>query len=76
MIIEQSDLFKGLSSEIINEIAENMAEEVYSKGAFVIKEKHPAEHFYILREGRIRLSVGEKSRITHSLCKPGQTFGW
>ncbi len=53
-----------------------MIEEFHPKEALIIKEKHPAEHFYVLKEGRIRLSVGEKGRITHSLCKPGQTFGW
>lgn len=76
MIIEESDLFEGLSSEIINEIGRNMIEEFYGKGSFVFKERRLAEHFYILREGKIRLSVGEKGRITHLVSNPGEAFGW
>jgi len=35
MIIEESDLFKGLNPDIINQIAENMIEEFYGKGSFI-----------------------------------------
>lgn len=76
MIIQESELFKDLSPEIINEISENMIEEFYGKGSFVFKERYLAEHFYILEEGTVRLSVGEKGRITHLISKPGETFGW
>ena len=76
MIIEESELFKGLGPEIINELAESMIEEFYGKGSFVFKQRYLAEHFYILQEGKIRLSVGEKGRITHLVSNPGQAFGW
>jgi CRP-like cAMP-binding protein len=76
MIIEQSDLFKGLSPEVINEIGKNMIKESHGKGSFIIDETHVAEHFYILEEGEIRLSVGEKGRITHLISNAGETFGW
>jgi len=76
MIIEESDLFKGLNPEIINEIAETMIEEFYRKGSSIFKESYLAEHFYILEEGKIRLSVGEHGRITHLVSHPGETFGW
>lgn len=76
MIIEESDLFKGLNPEIISHIAENMIEEFYSKGSFIFKETYLAEHFYILEEGEIRLSVGEQGRVTHLVSNPGEAFGW
>ena len=76
MIIQESELFKGLSPEIIDEISRNMIGEFYGKGSFVFKESHLAEHFYILEEGEVRLSVGEKGRITHLISNPGETFGW
>jgi len=76
MIIQESELFKGLSPEIINEIAENMIEEFYGKGSFIFKDTYLAEHFYILEQGKIRLSVGQKGRMTHLISNPGETFGW
>jgi CRP-like cAMP-binding protein len=76
MIIQESDLFKGLSPEIINEIANIMTEESYHKGDFIFTAESPAEHFYILEEGQIRLNVGEEGRITHVVNHPGEAFGW
>ncbi|MBW2055959.1 MAG: cyclic nucleotide-binding domain-containing protein [Deltaproteobacteria bacterium] len=76
MIIQESELFRDLGPEVINEIAESMVEEFYGKGSFIFKETYLAEHFYILEEGKIRLSVGEKGRITHLISNPGETLGW
>lgn len=76
MIIEESDLFRGLNPEIIHSLAESMIEEFYGKGSFIFKETYLAEHFYILEEGRVRLTVGEEGRITHLVSNPGETFGW
>jgi signal-transduction protein with cAMP-binding, CBS, and nucleotidyltransferase domain len=76
MFIQEADLFKGLSQQTINEIGNNMVEESYDKGDLVIKEGDPAEHFFILQEGEIRLSVGEKGRITYMICDSGEAFGW
>lgn len=76
MIIQESEVFKGLSPEVTNEIAENMIEEFYGKGSFIFKDTYLAEHFYILEEGEIRLSVGKRGRITHLISNPGETLGW
>ena len=76
MIIQESELFRGLSPEMIGEIADVMIEEFYGKGSFIFKDSHLAEHFYILEEGEVRLSVGEKGRISHLISNPGETFGW
>jgi CRP-like cAMP-binding protein len=76
MIIEESDLFQGLGPEIIHEIGKNTIQESHEKGSFIIKERQVAEHLYVLEEGEIRLSVGEKGRITHLISNAGETFGW
>jgi CRP-like cAMP-binding protein len=76
MIIQESDLFKGLGPGVIDEIAQNMVEEFYTKGSYIFKDKHLAENFYILEEGQIRLSVGEQGRLTHLISDAGEAFGW
>jgi CRP-like cAMP-binding protein len=76
MIIQESEIFKGLSPEIIGELSEQMIEEHYGKGSFVFKDRYLAEHFYILEEGKVRLSIGEEGRLTHLISNPGETFGW
>ena len=57
MFIKEVDLFKGLSQTIFNELSDSMVEVSYKQGDFVIKEGTPADHLYILEEGKIRLSV-------------------
>ena len=52
MIIEESDLFRGLNPEIINEIAENMIEEFYGKGSFIFKERYLQNTSTSLRKAR------------------------
>jgi CRP-like cAMP-binding protein len=76
MIIQESDVFKGLEPGIINEIGQVMVEEFYTKGSFIFKDKHFAENFYILEEGQVRLSVGEQGRIHHLISQAGEAFGW
>jgi CRP-like cAMP-binding protein len=76
MFIREAELFKGLSQAIMNEISNNVIEESYKEGDFIIKEGDSADHFYILQEGKIRLSVGEKGRITYMVSTSGDAFGW
>jgi CRP-like cAMP-binding protein len=76
MFLKESDLFKGLSQQFINEIGNIMVEESYNKGDFVIKEGAPAERFFILQKGEVRLSVGEKGQISLMICNWGEAFGW
>lgn len=76
MFIQESELFKGLRQDIVDEIAESMIEELYGEGEFIIKEGDPTDSFYILQEGQIRLRVGEKAQITHMVSNSGEAFGW
>lgn len=76
MFIQEAELFKGLRQEIIHEIADNIIEESYEEGQFVIREGDPADYFYVLEEGKIRLSVGERAQITYMVSNSGEAFGW
>ncbi len=76
MIIQQTDLFKDLSPEIMDEISKIMIEESCQPGTFVFEAGKPATHFYILGEGRIRLCIGTKAEITYTVNNPGEAFGW
>jgi len=76
MFLQEADLFKGLSQEVINAIGAIGTEKSYEKGDFPFKVDDPADYFYILMEGRVRLSVGEEGHITYTLDHPGEAFGW
>jgi CRP-like cAMP-binding protein len=76
MIIQKADLFKDQSQETMNEIAKVMVEESHEKGSLVFKAGTPANHFYILVDGRVRVSIGTEAEIDYTVNLPGEAFGW
>ncbi|UCG11188.1 MAG: cyclic nucleotide-binding domain-containing protein [Deltaproteobacteria bacterium] len=76
MFIERADLLKGMSREFVNEIKAIMFEESHPKGAFLFKEGDPANNFYILQEGGVKLTIGEQGHIVQIASNAGEAFGW
>jgi CRP-like cAMP-binding protein len=76
MIIQKADLFKDQSQETMNEITKVMVEESHEKGSLVFKAGTPANHFYILVDGRVRVSIGTEAEIDYTVNLPGEAFGW
>lgn len=76
MSIKETKLFLGIRKDLLEEIYRDVIEETHEKGAFVFLEDDPAGFFYILQEGRLRLSVGGRGRIAYILSRPGDVFGW
>ena len=76
MFIQEADLFKGMSQEVIKEIDGITVEESYEEGTSLFKEGDPAANFYILAAGKVKLTIGEAGYITHLVSNPGEAFGW
>ncbi|MCA1960495.1 MAG: cyclic nucleotide-binding domain-containing protein [Desulfomonile sp.] len=76
MFFQEADLFKGLSQETMTEISRIMVEEDYDKGAVLFTENDPANYFFVLMEGRVRLVVGTHGGIDYTLSNSGEAFGW
>ena len=76
MLIDQTDLGRGMSWEFINEIYAVTTTESFSEGDFLFREGDHAKHFYILLEGHIRLSMGKTRYVLYFVDRPGEAFGW
>jgi CRP-like cAMP-binding protein len=76
MFIKEASLFDGLSQGCLNGLGKIMQEQNYSKGEYIFKEGDPADIFYVLEEGAIRLSIGDRGHIVYILDEPGNAFGW
>lgn len=76
MFIQEANLFKGLSQGCVNGLAKIMQEQTYSKGDYIFKEGDPANSFYVLEEGTVRLSIGDMGHIVYMLDDQGSAFGW
>lgn len=76
MFLPKSDVFKDLNHEAINEISEIAHEETYQQGTTLFSKNDPANHFYILVEGSVKLTIGEHNHKEYVVKNLGETFGW
>lgn len=78
MFIKEVELFHGIPSHIIDEIAKFVIEENFLAGHFLFQEGDFAEFLYILEEGAIDIVIHgqEGKRISFLLDKTGLVFGW
>jgi CRP-like cAMP-binding protein len=60
-IIQQSRVFQGLNSQQLQKIVSISQEETYATGRAIFKEGEPAQHFYILEEGKVIHTGNEAS---------------
>lgn len=60
----------------MNEAAKIMVEESYEKGTQLYSPQDEANLFYILLDGRVRLTLGKEPGVDHVATKPGEVFGW
>ncbi len=76
MIIDKANLFEGMDGAVVAEIEEATVRESFEPGSFIFHSGDPAEHLYILVEGRVRLSVGGEGHVALVVKDPGDAFGW
>ena len=76
MFIQESELFKELDEKTATEIAKIMVQETYEKGSVVYDQSGHAEHFFILWEGKVQLSMGAEAEIDYLVNRRGEVFGW
>ncbi|HMK61092.1 MAG TPA: Crp/Fnr family transcriptional regulator [Dissulfurispiraceae bacterium] len=70
-------LFKGLLKEQLDEIVNSMADQTFDRGQTVLLEGEPAEGFFVLVQGRVKIfkiSSEGKEQILH-FVGPGESFG-
>jgi CRP-like cAMP-binding protein len=76
MYIETAYLFKGMPAETLRKILESAIEESHAPGDFLFHQDDPARDFYILTEGRVRISVGPQGLLAHVASDAGDVIGW
>lgn len=75
-IMQESDLFDGISEQVIKEIAEEGEEITFEEGAVIFKEGDISRHVYELIEGSVDLIMMKKEIVHLTVCQTGQVFGW
>ena len=75
-IMQESDLFDGVSEQVIREIAEEGEEMSFDEGAVIFKEGESSRHVYELIEGSVDLIMMKKEIVHLTVSRAGQVFGW
>ena len=76
MFIQEVELFKGIPSHIIDEIAELITQESHPAGHVLFREGDFADYLYILEEGELDLTVKRDKQLSFPVDKTGSVFGW
>jgi CRP-like cAMP-binding protein len=76
MYIKQSALFWDMDKDFVKDLMGIAVRETYQPGDFLFREGDPADHFYILIKGRVKLTVGETGPVVYTVDRAGEAFGW
>ena len=77
MSLESAYVFGGVSEPTRAAIAAIAVEESHAPGDMVFASGDPAEHLYILVQGRLRLTILRGGGLlSHIMSEPGSAVGW
>jgi CRP-like cAMP-binding protein len=76
MYFKQGDIFWGMNKEFVGEIMKLAETESYNQGDILFNTGDPADNFYIMTKGQIKLSMGETGHVVYIVSKAGEAFGW
>jgi len=76
MYFEQKDIFRAMNKSFVKKIMNVSATESYEQGDLLFQQGDPAEQFYILLKGHIKLILGEIGQAVYIVSHAGEAFGW
>ena len=76
--LDGGELFNGLNTVMLDNLAALAKREEYVKGATLYRPGDPAEDFFVLDAGRVEFLIGRGERTTPGgfMLKKGEVFGW
>jgi CRP-like cAMP-binding protein len=75
MILNETDFFKGVESEVMNKITAIYYEEDYPKDKVLFEKDEDARSIFILRRGTVNLVIKNGGMFIIPLSNPGEIFG-
>jgi CRP-like cAMP-binding protein len=76
MYLKQADLFWGLSQQFIQALTSEATKQTFQTGEIVFRTDDPADFFYVLIQGRIRLEIGQAGQGVYVSDRTGEVIGW
>jgi CRP/FNR family cyclic AMP-dependent transcriptional regulator len=77
-VLAAHPFFEGMAEPHLDTVTGCVANEVFKPGEFVFREGQPADHFYLVREGRVAVEVfvPNKGPVTIETIEGGEVLGW
>jgi CRP-like cAMP-binding protein len=75
MILNETEFFKGIDTEVMNKITAIYREEDHPKDTVLFKKDEDAKSIFILREGTVNLVIQNGGIFAIPLSNPGEVFG-
>ena len=76
MYLNQKDIFWAMPKDFVKEIMGISTTESHKRGELLFREGDPANVFYVLLKGRVKLSLGETGQVVYIVSHAGEAFGW
>jgi CRP-like cAMP-binding protein len=76
MYFKQKDIFRAMNKSFVKKIMNVSATESYGQGDLLFQQGDPANQFYILLRGRIKLTLGGTGQSVYIVSHGGEAFGW
>jgi len=76
MYLKQKDIFRAMNTTFVKKIMNVSTTESYEQGNLLFQQGDPANQFYILLNGRIKLVLGETGQTVFIVSHAGEAFGW
>lgn len=76
MYIRQMDLFWGLSQNVVNRVMTIAQREALAQGAVLFRSDDAARYLFILVQGQVEISMGERGAGVYLGSRVGESFGW
>lgn len=78
--VKESELLRGLSPAVLQEIIPFCQETEYARGTVIFAENTPARNLYILEHGLVTLRIdtpaGKEKIMVTAIRDAGEIFGW
>ena len=74
MYLKQKDIFWAMSKDFVKEIMEISVAESLKEGEWLFREGDPANTFYILLKGCVKLSLGETGQVVYIVNNAGEVL--
>lgn len=75
MILNETDFFKGIDSEVMNKITAIYIEEDHLKDKVLFNKNEDARSIFILKRGTVNLVIKNGGMFIIPMSNPGEIFG-